>query len=175
MIRGKFLTSMDDLDQVLSIRTRVFVEEQGFSADTEVDDYDQMAVYALVYDDGDQPAGTGRLFVDRSDRFVIGRVAVLKEARGQGLGDLVMRMLLYRALELGAGKVHIEAQLPVVPFYQKYGFQIDGGLVYEEGVPHRPMSATAQQIDIEGSCHHDGKCAGCTRDCQEGGCGEANG
>lgn len=170
MIRGKFLTSMDDLTEVFSIRNRVFVEEQGFSPEIEVDEYDKMAIYALVFDENDQPAGTGRMFVDKSDRFVIGRVAVLKEARGQGLGDLVMRMLLYRAQEMNVPKVHIGAQLHVVPFYQKYGFRIDGDIMYEEGVAHRPMSATAEQIDIEGSCHHDKKCAGCTRQCDGDGC-----
>ena len=81
-----------------------------------------MAVYALAYDEKDRPAGTGRLIINDESRFQIGRVCVLKEARGQGLGDLVVRMLLYRALELGAGEIWLGAQLPAVGFYARYGF-----------------------------------------------------
>ena len=48
MIRGKFLTSQDDVRAVMDIRRRVFVDEQGYSADTEIDGFDKMAVYALA-------------------------------------------------------------------------------------------------------------------------------
>ena len=78
----------------MDIRRRVFVDEQGYSADTEIDRFDQMAVYALAFDENDRPAGTGRLIINDDSHFQIGRVCVLKEARGQGLGDLVVRMLL---------------------------------------------------------------------------------
>lgn len=56
MIRGKFLTSQDDTRAVMDIRRRVFVEEQGFSPDTEIDEFDKLAVYALAYDENDRPA-----------------------------------------------------------------------------------------------------------------------
>ena len=98
MIRGKFLTSQEDVGAVMDIRRRVFVEEQGYSADTEIDGFDKMAVYALAFDENDRPAGTGRLIINNESRFQIGRVCVLKEARGRGLGDLVVRMLLYLSL-----------------------------------------------------------------------------
>ena len=91
MIRGKFLTSQDDTSAVMDIRRRVFVDEQGYGADTEIDRFDQMAVYALAFDENDRPAGTGRLIINDESRFQIGRVCVLKEARGRGLGDLVVR------------------------------------------------------------------------------------
>ena len=74
MIRGKFLTSQDDVRAVMDIRRRVFVDEQGYSADTEIDGFDKMAVYALAFDENDQPAGTGRLVINDQSRFQIGRV-----------------------------------------------------------------------------------------------------
>ena len=135
MIRGKFLTSQDDVGAVMDIRRRVFVEEQGYPADTDVDTFDKLSVYALAYDENDRPAGTGRLYINADSRFQIGRVCVLPEARGRGLGDLVARMLLYRALELGADAVCLSAQLPVVGFYARYGFRPCGEVYDEEGVP----------------------------------------
>ena len=46
MIRGKFLTGQDDTSAVMDIRRRVFVDEQGYCADTEIDGFDKMAVCA---------------------------------------------------------------------------------------------------------------------------------
>ena len=143
MIRGKFLTSQDDVSAVMDIRRRVFVDEQGYSADTEIDGFDKMAVYALAYDENDRPAGTGRLIINDESRFQIGRVCVLKEARGEGLGDLVVRMLLYA----------------------RYGFQPIGEIYDDEGVPHRWMRAKAEEVNLEGSCGGHSRCAGCAGDC----------
>lgn len=166
MIRGKFLTSLDDASAVYDIRRRVFVDEQGFSAQGEIDEFDKLAVYALAFDGDDHPVGTGRLIVDRDSRMRIGRVCVLKHARGQGLGDLIVRMLLYRAQELGATGVYLEAQLPAVGFYTRYGFRPYGEVVYDEGVAHRRMWVDADKINLEGSCA-GGSCAGCAKDCAQ--------
>lgn len=163
MIRGRYLTSQDDISEVMDIRHRVFVSEQGFSPENERDEYDAMAVYALIYDDGDMPCGTGRLYIDSDSQFAIGRVCVLKEKRGQQIGDLIMRMLLYRAQELHAPSVYLSAQLPAVPFYQRYGFEPYGETVLDEGVPHRLMRATEETIDIEGACKKS--CGVCDKDC----------
>lgn len=158
MVRGRYLTSKDDISDVISIRRRVFVDEQGYSADSEPDDRDNMAIYALVTDGENAPSATGRLYID-DDKFWIGRVCVLQSARGKRLGDLVMRMLLFRALELGANAVHISAQLPKLGFYARYGFEPYGEIVYDEGVEHRLMKVERDDIDIAGVC--DGDCEAC--------------
>ncbi len=155
MIRGKFLTSRDDVSQIMDIRRRVFVDEQGFAPESEIDEFDKMAVYALAFDEADRPAGAGRLALDADGRFRIGRVCVLKDARGQGLGDLIMRMLLFRAQELNAPSVWIAAQLPAADFYARYGFKPYGEAFDEEGVAHRMMTVEA------GGIHLDGSCSGC--------------
>ena len=76
MIRGKFLLSGDPLcEHVYDIRRRVFVEEQGYPLETEIDEHDQMSVYALVLDDDDTPSATGRLYIDgeRSEERRVGK------------------------------------------------------------------------------------------------------
>ena len=111
MIRGKYLTSKDDIAPVLAVRNAVFVEEQGFSAEGERDAYDDMAIYALAFNEEGAPVSTGRLFVDRDGQFTIGRVCTLRAYRGQGYGDLIMRMLLYRAQELHAPGIYIHSRI----------------------------------------------------------------
>ncbi len=166
MIRGKFLLSGDPLcAHVYDIRRRVFVEEQGYPLETEIDEHDKMSVYALVLDDDDTPSATGRLYIDGEDRFALGRICVLKEARGRYMGDLVMRMLLYRAEELNCASVTVSAQLPAVSFYTRYGLKPVGEVYDEDGVPHRRMVALRDEINLEGSCSKGGACGSCSGNC----------
>ena len=77
------------------IRQSVFVEEQGF--EYEFDDIDETALHLVLYDENDNPCATGRLFFD--DCMKIGRIAVMKEYRGQSLGSEVIVILEEKALE----------------------------------------------------------------------------
>lgn len=142
------------------------MQESGLGECFVRDDGDKTAVYALVFDEADVPSGTGRLTID-DDRFMLGRICVLAAARGRGLGDLIMRMLLLRAQELGAPSVYVNAQLPAAGFYARYGFRPIGEVRDEGGIPHQLMRAMADEIDIEGDCQKGGAGkAGCGGDCE---------
>lgn len=162
VIRGAYLTSKDDLTDVIALRRAVFVDEQGYSPESEPDQHDGMAMYALVFEDG-APVATGRLYVEGGLR--IGRVCVKAEWRGRGVGDFVMRMLLYRAQELNAGSVTLSAQVECVSFYERYGFEPYGEVVYDEGRPHRMMRVMGDKINLEGACGGHNACSGCDGDC----------
>lgn len=165
MIRGKFLTSNNDISEVISLRRQVFVDEQGYSAESEPDAFDKMAIYALVLNDDGMPGATARLYID-DDRFHIGRVCTLKSERGKGLADLAMRMLLSRAQDMGAGAVYLSSQLPCVGFYARYGFEPYGDIVLDEGVPHRLMRVGGDKINLEGSCGGKKHCENCGGNCE---------
>lgn len=150
MIQGKILPGRGDISQCKAIRSEVFVEEQGFSAEAEFDQWDEPALHALIFDDG-VPAATGRLY-DEAGVFHAGRFAVRKEYRGRGLGDLMVRLLANKAFELGAQEVRLGAQEQAVPFYQKIGFQVCGEKYMDEHVPHLPMALRRE--DFMGACGH---------------------
>ena len=176
MIRGKFLHPGSDISQALKVRDAVFVREQGYDAALERDDIDDISWHALVYDAVDaagepvgDAAGTGRIWWQGGE-FHLGRIAVLKEKRGLGLGDLLMRMLLFKAKEHSARSVSLSAQLYAVPFYARYGFEPYGELIEDEGVPHQRMRVLGERIDLEGACCKPG--SGACRAC--GGCGGQN-
>ena len=67
------------------IREQVFIIEQNISEQDEWDDQDLISQHFVVYDN-DQPIATARLLKNNS----VGRVAVLKPYRGQGIGHLIM-------------------------------------------------------------------------------------
>lgn len=164
MIRGKFLTSRDDISSIIQMRREIFVDEMGYPAENEPDEHDNMAVYALAYADDGTPIASGRLYID-NDRFTIGRVCVLKPLRGMQIGDFIMRMLLYRAQDLNAGSVSLVCPVDRIPFYSRYGFRPQGEVIDVYGHPNRLMYVSGENIDIEGSCHCHSKCNGCAGDC----------
>lgn len=141
MIQIRIIPGIGDTTEVFAIRRKVFIEEQGFSAVAEFDVIDREALHALVLLHG-QPAATARLF-ERGGQWHIGRVAVLKEHRGGGLGQAAMRMLMQKAADFGASEVLVGAQRRAQGFYEALGFTPCGPEYDEEGVLHVPMKAPA--------------------------------
>jgi len=116
------------------IRFTVFVEEQGVPFDIELDPQDLLSVHAIVYDQ-DKPVATGRLLPDGH----IGRMAVLKDWRGRGIGALMLNSLLQRAKERGYTEVALSAQVQAVRFYRAHGFTPEGDEYLEAGIKHQAM------------------------------------
>lgn len=145
MIEGKFIPGCGDWSAALEIRRQVFVEEQGFPPETEVDGLDAGALH-LVLREGGEPVATARLTENRGE-WTIGRVAVLPQHRGRGVGALAVRIAMQKARSLGAAEVRIGAQKSAEAFYAGLGFVPCGPGYIEEGVPHVPMKAP-----VDGSC-----------------------
>lgn len=123
----------------LEIRHRVFVLEQGVPAELERDEHDREALHLLARVEG-RPAGTARMVVDpRLRSGKIGRVAVLAEFRGRGLGRSLVLALAEEARALGLRELYLDAQVQVVGFYEQLGFQAEGGEFLEAGILHQRM------------------------------------
>lgn len=122
------------------VRTAVFIEEQGYSADMEFDDEDAAATHAVLYLDG-QPAATGRMLDLGGGVFKPGRIAVLKERRGAHLGEQIVTALMDAGMKKGAKEFHVSAQTQARGFYEKLGYTcVDENNVYPDGhIPHIDM------------------------------------
>ncbi|MCC8979133.1 GNAT family N-acetyltransferase [Bradyrhizobium acaciae] len=118
-----------------AIRTSVFVEEQGVPMELEWDDMDTSSWHALAFADDGAPVATGRLLPDGH----IGRMAVLKAARGTGIGARVLDALMAKAAELGYPELILNAQTQAEPFYARVGFARVGLEFEEAGIPHIEM------------------------------------
>lgn len=117
------------------IRETVFVSEQGVPAEIELDDWDERCEHAIAYDAGGRAVGTGRLLPDGH----IGRMAVLREARGEGVGGRLLEALIERARERSMRRVALNAQTHAAPFYARFGFVVAGETFMEAGIPHVAM------------------------------------
>lgn len=120
------------------IRETVFVREQGVPLELEWDGQDPLYQHVLAWSDQREPIGTGRLYQE-GKQARLGRMAVLKEHRGRGVGRALLSALLDLAQTRGMTKVYLAAQVPVVGFYEKQGFQAMGEVFDDAGIPHRAM------------------------------------
>jgi predicted GNAT family N-acyltransferase len=132
------------LEEALAIRMRVFVEEQGVPPELEVDEHDHSDLasrHALVRADG-VPVAAGRYYVLEPGGVQIGRMAVLPEWRGRGVGARLLAALAAEAEREGYGRAHLHAQTHAAEFYRKAGFFDDGATLWDAGILHQPMSRT---------------------------------
>ena len=124
------------------IREQIFVQEQGFCAQTEFDSLDDTVEHIVLYD-GTQPIATGRVIDDGDGVFHFGRIAIIKAYRGSGLGRFLMRHLEQKALQLGAKIFLVGAQVRAQDFYEKCGYRCCGAEYMDEHVPHVSMKKNA--------------------------------
>jgi predicted GNAT family N-acyltransferase len=128
-------TWRDDQELLMSVRRRVFVQEQGIPESEEMDQMDPRCRHALAYTADGQLAGTGRL----APSGKIGRIAVLPRYRRGGIGAAIVTYLVNQATELGLPQVYLHAQADSVSFYERLGFRAEGPVFDEVGIPHRRM------------------------------------
>jgi predicted GNAT family N-acyltransferase len=122
-------------DKLRTIRHAVFVQEQRVPEALEWDDADERSYHVLAMSAAGDPVGTGRLKLDCQ----IGRMAVVREWRGRGVGTAILNALLGLARKEGCRVVRLHAQTHAIPFYARQGFVAVGGEFDEAGIPHRAM------------------------------------
>ena len=117
------------------IRETVFIHEQKVPGELEWDGLDTAAFHVLAVSADRQPVGTGRLLHSGQ----IGRMAVLREHRGNGIGSAILKTLLQLADAKKISGIFLNAQLQAVPFYRQHGFTEAGKHFNEAGIVHCRM------------------------------------
>ena len=152
---AKITTWARDGAVLSALRQAVFVGEQGVPAALEFDALDaqpKRTAHAILRDANDGARGdangnviaTGRLVLTR-DAFApsatprIGRMAVVRSARGQGAGAQVLHTLVAHAQRLGYASVLLHAQAHAAGFYAAHGFVQVGEPFTEAGIVHIEM------------------------------------
>ena len=145
-IAFEHVTCPESMARALRIRRTVFIEGQNVPESIEVDHFDVLpapvegVAHGVLFLDG-EPVATGRLVPDsKGDLFAkVGRVAVLSDYRGRGLGKHMMRWLELQATELGYQGVRLSAQLHALGFYEELGYAAYGEVFFEASIEHRWM------------------------------------
>jgi len=119
---------------ICAIRYEVFVNEQNVPEELEIDGLDNEAKHVLAFVD-EVPIGTGRILSDGH----IGRVAVLKNYRGLGIGKSIMKDLIKWAQDMSLEKVWLSSQWHAHSFYLDFGFVCVDKIYKEAGIDHIKM------------------------------------
>ncbi|MYS48389.1 GNAT family N-acetyltransferase, partial [Streptomyces sp. SID5998] len=69
----------------------------------------------------------------------LGRLAVVKEARGLGVGVALVRAVEEAARARGLTAVDLHAQTHALGFYERLGYTAYGPEFPDAGIPHRAM------------------------------------
>lgn len=118
------------------LRSLTFVTEQKITL-PELDDEDLKAIHVYYLDNEQTIANaTCRIFKDKNGSWWLGRVAVLKDTRGQHLGQKMLEAVHNYLKDKGVKQLSCHAQLYVKNFYEKLGYQTESKIFREGGVDH---------------------------------------
>ncbi len=144
MIVAQIVHGSKGLEIQYKIRDEVFTMEQNIPMEISHDIEDSKCFHVIVYDNT-TPIGTGRI-IQQTDNLLIGRIAVLKSHRGQGIGDLIVRKLVCYGFDQGTKRVEVHSQLHAVDFYKRIGFEQYGSVYKESGLDHVSMYITEEMF-----------------------------
>lgn len=117
------------------VRDVVFVAEQRVPLNMEWDEHDSVSRHVVAYDNDGEAIGTGRLLADGH----LGRMAVLADWRGRGVGRALLERLLEEAARQDLQHLALHAQTHACGFYRRFGFVEEGPEFMEAGISHRTM------------------------------------
>lgn len=125
--------SAEQLYALLRLRVEVFVVEQE-AAYPELDGRDLQSSTWHFWLPGDNGQITGCLrLLDDAGLLRIGRVCTSKEARGSGVGGLLMDAVMPH---IGDRESVLDSQTYASGFYARYGYVPEGEEYEEDGIPH---------------------------------------
>ena len=143
MISTKWFQGVNNIAHVLEVRKKVFFDELNQEKFLMHDIYDEFAFNVVIYED-EIPVGCGRLLF-KEGKYFIDNVCVLKEHRGRHYGDLIVRMLVRRAVNMGAENTYSLVDSTCKHLFVKIGFIVTGE--YEDG-----NSLMMKAGDVGGGC-----------------------
>lgn len=126
--------------QLLRLRSEVFVVEQQCIF-LDMDNKDQQCYHLLGWK-GELLAASTRLVPPGISytEMSIGRVVSSPLVRGTGIGRELMEVSVKACYELwGNAPIRIGAQCYLEKFYQSLGFEPEGEIYLEDGIPHIEM------------------------------------
>lgn len=125
-------------EDIKNIRVKVFQEEQKVTEELDFDGLDDNCIQLVAYRDG-KALGTARLRKTNKGVIKIERMAVISEARSQGVGKKLLGYILQYLENKNTKEVVLNAQEHAKGFYEGFGFKQIGDTFDDAGMPHVKM------------------------------------
>ena len=130
------------IQDVLDLRTKIFVKDLGVSKFKEFDGLDKEAVHYVVKYDG-KVVGTAR-WRETEFGIIIERFVIDSEFRGKYLGVLLIRFILDELI-VSSKRIYLHSTESAVKFFQHNDFVIDGDSFMEVDIKHYRMIHTISE------------------------------
>ena len=133
MVFQKKFTELSNLEllQIMQLRQSVFMIEQAIH-EVDIDEFDPNALHCFVKREGNI-VSYARLIMHH-DQLYVGRVCTHVNYRKQGFATEIMKEFQKQHEVLA-----VSAQIQVIPYYKKLGFQLVGKKYKEAGIWHQKM------------------------------------
>lgn len=121
--------------EIIGVRRKVFVVERRFDKKMLFDSFDLESFHLVASNSGEQIIGCGRLTRDGR----LGRIAVLIDQRGKGIGTMILGRLIKIAEQNQIKNISLNTERDLVNFYQQQSFAETGPVYMKQGVPYQHM------------------------------------
>ena len=128
---------IDEHESLKMIRQKVFIEEQNVTSQLEWDGMDEEAIHFLAFKN-EKAIGCARAFVIEN-HMQLGRMAVLKKYRREGVGTALIEKVITTAKLNQLSAIYISAQCHAIDFYKKFGFEVTSDIYLDAEILHRDM------------------------------------
>jgi len=145
MIRVQIVKDDHMLRMAFAIRQKVFVEEQNVDPKIEYDEFEKICTHFVAFQ-GNYPVGSAR-WRHTEKGIKLERFAVITTHRGKGVGSALLESVLENIGDAQGKLLYLHAQNQVIPFYEKFGFQMEGEEFEEAGILHHKMIYVPQLKD----------------------------
>lgn len=142
----------EDNSAAKELRRQVFQEELHIPAAEEWETQDAYA-YHLVLLMNDIPVATGRITYGGIGVAKLSRICVLKKYRRQGIGDGLVKILDYKASQMGMQYSQVDAAEDLLPFFQRLGYAPAGDPIIKWGRKLLPMKKETNDGTRENCTH----------------------
>ena len=109
---------------------------------------DERSMQLILYND-DMPVSSGSLYFENG-AYHIAHICVIPEYQNKYIGDMLVRVLLFKGFNMMAERIVVAPTKSTVEFFKKYGFK---------SISESEMELTPQTLILEGKCGHD--CSNC--------------
>lgn len=106
------------------VRIQGMSKQHGITLQREFDEHDTPDTKYILLTDDEFPVATCRLYRLDADSAMLGRVVVLPEYRGKGLGRQVILEAEKWLKKLGYSEAVVESRDVAVGFYEKLGYKV---------------------------------------------------
>ncbi|MCD8371609.1 MAG: GNAT family N-acetyltransferase, partial [Clostridiales bacterium] len=107
------------------VRIQAMARKYHITLEQEFDEHDTPDTRYIVILDEDFPVATCRFYALDTERVMLGRVVVLPEYRGRGLGRRAVQEAEQWARDLGFQRAVLESRVGKTGFYEKLGYTAD--------------------------------------------------